>query len=127
VKLRPDGEPENKTKQIVKKQKLTPYTLTGSIGKVTLGSKNMASASISIMVLDENGNLKMMLKGKGSASLEGSKKSSKENEKELVLSALHTAVKGAIEPFSDHLKNDLKNKSKEKKKGKKKKKRKKKK
>jgi hypothetical protein len=103
VKLKPENENKKKTDQVVKKEKLEAYTLTGSIGAVQIEGKNSASASVSIVVLDQEGNVKMMLKGKGSASLEGSKKSSKENEKELVLSALNTAVQGAVEPFSSHL------------------------
>jgi hypothetical protein len=111
VKVKPDSEPKKKSDKFVKKNKLTPYTLTGSIGKVKVGSKNSASAEISIIVLDREGNVKMMLKGKGSASMEGSKKSTKENEKELVLSALTTAVKGAVEPFSKQLQKSQKDSS----------------
>jgi hypothetical protein len=107
VKVKPDGEAKTKTEQVLKKEKLTGYTLTGSIGEVALGGGNSASASISIVVLDKEGNVQM-LNGKGSAALEGSKKSSKDNEKDLVLSALNTAVQGAVEPFSDHLQKNLK-------------------
>ena len=108
VKVKPEGEAKSKTDQVLKKEKLTGYTLTGSIGEVALGSGSSASASISIVVLDKEGNVQMMLKGKGSAALEGSKKGSKDNEKDLVLSALNTAVQGAVEPFSDHLQKNLK-------------------
>jgi hypothetical protein len=108
VRIKPEDEPKKETEKVVKKDKLVPYTLTGSIGKVNISDKNSASAEISIIVLDVDGNVTMMLKGKGSASLEGSKKSSKDNEKELVLSALSTAVKGAVEPFSSQLQKSLK-------------------
>lgn len=127
VKVKPENESKKATDKVAKKSKLTAYMLTGSIGKVKLDSKNMASASVSIIVLDKEGNVKMMLKGKGSASLQGSKKSAKENEKELVLSALDTAVQGAVEPFSNYLQKNLKQTSKSSSKGKKKKKKKKKK
>jgi len=125
VKLKPENEAKKKTDLVVKKEKLEAYTLTGSIGAVQLEGKNAASASVSIVVLDQEGNVKMMLKGKGSASLEGSKKSSKDNEKELVLSALNTAVQGAVEPFSSHLQKNMPAPSKTSDKGKKKKKKKK--
>jgi len=111
VKIRPEEEPKKETEKKVKKLKLTPYTLTGSISKVDINEKNQALAEISIIVLDGEGNVSMMLKGKGSASLEGSRKSSKENEKELIFSALGTAVKGAVEPFSNHLQSSLQSES----------------
>ena len=108
VKLQPEGEPKSETKKVLKKKKLELYTLTGSVGKIKFNGKNSASASVSVVVMDEGGNVRMMLKGKGTASLEKSNKSAAANEKEIVLSALNTAVQGAVEPLSEQLQKTLK-------------------
>ncbi|MFH1438740.1 MAG: HEAT repeat domain-containing protein [Pseudomonadota bacterium] len=108
VKLQPEGESKSETIKVLKKKKLELYTLTGSVGMIKFDGKNSASASVSVVVVDEGGNVRMMLKGKGTASLELSQKSAEAKEKELVLSALNTAVQGAVEPLSEQLLKSMK-------------------
>lgn len=112
VTAKASDQPDEKTKRLIKKKKVIQYTLTGSVGKITIGKDNTAKAEISVVVLDGEGNVTMMLKGRGKASLSGSRKSIAENEKELVLSALTTAVRGAVEPFSKQLMKTLEEMSK---------------
>jgi len=103
VKLTPQGESKDATEKFLKKSKLVHYVLTGSVGKVKLDGEGGAAAEISVIVLDGEGNMRMMLKGKGGASMGPAGAASEEKEKGLVLSALDAAVKSAVEPFSAEL------------------------
>jgi hypothetical protein len=122
VVVQPDGASSGSVKTTAKKKKLVPYTLTGSVSKLTLDeSKNQASAKLQMVVLTGDGNMAMMLTATGAASVESSGKMNASRRKDLVYSALLSAMNGLTEDLWGHFKTEMEKQGKKKKKGGKKK------
>lgn len=96
VKLAPAREPLNKTKRILKAKGWTGFYIQGSVTRLELTGGKI-HAVVSIMVLSNPGrDLRMMLQGRGIATVHSSGSLSSGQRRNLEDSALEGAVRGAM-------------------------------
>ncbi len=103
VKLAPAGEHPRETSKIIKREKLVGYYIQGSVNRLD-EANGQISASVSIMVLSNPGrDLRMMLSGRGSASIPGAQKLTPAQTRNLQDFALKAAVQGAMQRLLEQL------------------------
>lgn len=103
VKLAPAQETINQTKRVLKASRLKGYFVQGSVTRLE-ETGGQIHAVVSIMVLSNPGrDLRMMLQGRGIASVRGSASLSSQQQRSLEDSALEGAVRGAVSRLAQQL------------------------